>query len=864
MDSEDKIDKIEYFLIDSLNEFKFLDNMHRVIIQDNFQKTLHGSDETNYRNVFNNFFNKIIPIKSNADLFSQNLSLLEKFLSINQIKEIKDISNSMNFLLNYNFNDEFFLTKEIAENIGTILFYGFSKLKSKFKLYLIKSQADFKEKIERIKFDQMDLLSEYYNPELLENKTNKNLPKYIYRIDPYVTNDGKVFCKESKLLPNEIILLVNKLQYVKTLTFKIDDIFSDINSNINNNNLYIILYLIIFLNVEWLLPNILVVNFDLTNNSLSNSLIDIKSLELNQEIQGINMFEKKTFYNNNQIPYSNLYNYEMMIKYQDKELQDKDNTNNKEINIIQLFNQIKRNKNKQASQKNINNAKKRDTTKEMLSFGDSENDSSDGEYHDYEAYNMDNNGQEEEEKKTNKEIIKELYNNYIYRHIKELDMIIITASFIRIWDRLHALNIKCPDTFNSEIRESFYSFLNLISEIKKLNILNVEFKCLDHINFAKILGLINSNVNLSTLRLILFSNDKFYSPGGIFKLLNDLNESSLIQINKNIIKKKGTKNLKNTDFDEAILNYFLLEKFQQNLELLCSMIKHRRKSLIEFAIILNLPTILINNERYNLSLIKFIINLLIFLAFEKHEIKVIKIISPLLKCDARRYPILTDLFDKITENQQKKYLAKIHSLYLQLNFRYMNNITNLITKNLNTINIGNLDIQTFNSLVNLITSEEFINESKLVNVRIVLQGNVTKYDDNLRENVLKLIKNYPKNMSTMELITKLKVNYEDLCQIVNEIKKNYINKYLFTFNESSNAFIDKIIYNVLPNVFRLDKNNEQKLKLLGKYLIKNNIGKRENEHEEDKSKELRNKIFNNVKLMIYERKEKDIKFHLNY
>ena len=53
--------------------------MYRVIIQDNFQKTLHGSDENNYRNVFNNFVNKII----NADLFLQNLSLLEKFLSKN-------------------------------------------------------------------------------------------------------------------------------------------------------------------------------------------------------------------------------------------------------------------------------------------------------------------------------------------------------------------------------------------------------------------------------------------------------------------------------------------------------------------------------------------------------------------------------------------------------------------------------------------------------------------------------------------------------------------------------------------------------------------------------------------------------------
>ena len=73
----------------------------------------------------------------------------------------------MNFLLNYNFNDEFFLTKEMAENIGTILFYGFHKLKTKFKFYLIKSYADFKEKIERIKFNQFDLLNQYYNLYLL-------------------------------------------------------------------------------------------------------------------------------------------------------------------------------------------------------------------------------------------------------------------------------------------------------------------------------------------------------------------------------------------------------------------------------------------------------------------------------------------------------------------------------------------------------------------------------------------------------------------------------------------------------------------------------------------------------------------------
>ena len=316
-------DKVEYFCINSSNEFKIMDDMHRALVHENYQKILHSSDETAYGNVFNIFFNKIIPIKSNLDLYTQNISLLEKYLALNQIKEIKDISNCMNYLLNHNFNSEFCLTKEIAENIGTILFYGFSKLKSKFKLYLIKSHADFKEKIERIKFNQIDLLNEYYNLELLGKKTDKTTPKYIYRKDAYVTDDGRVFCKENKLLPNELILLVNKLQYIKTLTFKIDDIYNENDTN-NNDIDIIILYLIILLNVQWLLPNILVVNFDLTNIALSNTLIDIMNFKLNHELQGINIFEKKTFYINSQIPYSNIYNFEMMIKYKEKEIKEEE------------------------------------------------------------------------------------------------------------------------------------------------------------------------------------------------------------------------------------------------------------------------------------------------------------------------------------------------------------------------------------------------------------------------------------------------------------------------------------------------------------------------------------------------------------
>ena len=859
--------KIEYFCITSSNEFKIMDDMHRALVQDNFQKTLHETEESTYTNVFNILLNKIILIKSNLDLYSQNLSLLEKYLYTIQTKEIKDIKKSMDYMLNYNFNGEFVLTQEISKNIGTILFYGFSKLKSKFKLYMVKSYADFKEKLEKIKFHQVDLLNEYYNEKLFDKKNkNKNLPKYSYENIEYVTNEGKVIHRESKLLPNELILLINKLQYIKTLTFKIDSIYNNtINNNINDN-IEIILYLIILINVQWLLPNILVVNFDLTSNIFSNTLFDIMYLKLTQELQNINVFEKKTFYPDNQISYSNKYNYEMIIKNKNILNDDK---NIEHENIIHLLNEIKKNKNNQDNQNTIN-IKKSDSTKENLSE-EGDKDSSDEEDDDYifeennnMLYKENKNMNEDEEKKIIGEIINKLYSKYISKHTKELDMIIITASFIRLWDKLYELNIKCPDSFNSEIKKSFFfkniktdndlNFLNLFTEIKKLNILNIEFNSLDYINFSKILGLISSNFNLSVLRLIIFSKDKFYSPGGIYKLLNDLNESSLIQINKNIIKKRSNHNLKNSDFEDAILNYHLLERFQNNLEILCSMLRHHRKSLNEFTIILNIPTILINNDKYNICLIKFIINIIIYLAFDKHEIKIFKIISPLLKLDPRKNPLLDDLFSKIKEDH---HLLNIHTLYLQLDICHMNNIVNLITKNLYSLNIGNLDIVTFESFVKKFSSEEFMNKSKLITLKIILKDSIIKYDDSIKNNLIKLLKYNPKNLETMELITNIKVNYEDLCEILNEIKKNYINKYLITFNEYSNVYIDKIIYNVLPEVTMLNKTNEQKLKLLSKYITMKKIG---NNNDDNKIK-IRKKIFNNIKMMAFERKE--INFVLN-
>ena len=391
--------------------------------------------------------------------------------------------------------------------------------------------------------------------------------------------------------------------------------------------------------------------------------------------------------------------------------------------------------------------------------------------------------------------------------------------------------MKCPDIFCGEIREAYkniknsndINFLNLLIDVKQLNIINIEFNSLDFSNFEKILGIINSNINLSSLKLI-FLNDP--------ELNLDLLDNSI--------------NLENN-----ILNQFFLEKFQKNLEILCTLVKNRKKTLNELCLILNIPSLLINNDNYILSLVKFIINIFIFLCFEKNQIKIFKLISPLIQLDNRKTIFLNEFFGKIG----KKNLDNIHTLFLQLNLCRMDNIVNLITPNLKNLSIGNLDIVTFSSFVNKYTNDEFISESKLVNIKIILNEAIIEYNSEIKNNFVTLFQKSPKNLMVFEIITNIKINYEQLHELIISIKKNYINKYIITFNKESKSAVDEIINKDLPYVVNLNKENEQYLKIVTK-IIKGKI--KANTDDKNKSFELRKKVFNNIKTFLFDKK--DIKF----
>ena len=630
-------------------------------------------------------------------------------------------------------------------------------------------------------------------------------------------SDGNVLGKESKFLPNELILLLNKLQYIKTLSINIENVFSDINNNAKVT-LETIKYLIILINIQWILPNILVVNFNVSNMKFSNSLIDIMSLKLSQEIKKVNIYERKTYYSMNEIPTYN--NYDLILK-------QKSSNSSKANNDI-----LEQNLNLEIDSSDDEEYSIKDNNKKEIS-------------------NEDNNIIENK-KLTKKDMIKGIYTNYLNKYNKVLDLIIITTYYIRILDKLHALNMKCPDVFSSEIRECYNSinntkeinFLNLLVDVDHLNILDIEFNSLDFINFEKILGLINANSNLSSLKLIFFSFDKFYSSGGILKILSDINDPNLSMDLLN----------KNQNFENSVLNQFFLDKFQKNLEILSILLRNRHKSLNELSLLLNIPTLILNNDNYILSLIKFIINVFIFFCFDKNQIKIFKLIAPLINLDNRKTIFLNNLFGKVTPDN----LNNVHTLILQFNFYKMNNIINLLSANLTTLSIGNFDLDTFSSLVTKITSDEFLKESKLVNIKIVLNENIIEYDDNIKNNFLKLLQKYPKNLLNFDILTNIKINCEQLHEIIVLIKKSYVNKFIITFNEESESAIKEIIKKDLTYVVNMNKESEQNLKNLTKVLIKK---LKVNNEDKNKSVELRKKMFNNIKIMAFDKKE--VRFDYN-
>ena len=209
----------------------------------------------------------------------------------------------------------------------------------------------------------------------------------------------------------------------------------------------------------------------------------------------------------------------------------------------------------------------------------------------------------------------------------------------------------------------FLIFLNKIETLKEVNF---SFNSLDDKSFEYILGIIYKNNNLSTLRISFFAPDINYYDNALFDLCSskkmDLTKlfSDFSEYQKKHWKNQGKK------INEYILDEILLNSFVSNLCNLSNLLKLQLlQNLEELIFRFDIPLPLLNNQKYKIVIIKFIINLFIMITFQQNKTKTFKILAPNLELNSNKMPFINMFFKEISlndeinkENKEKNNLKK--------------------------------------------------------------------------------------------------------------------------------------------------------------------------------------------------------------
>lgn len=833
--------EINYFRFDSKNTFSIIDEDYKIKLTMQLNTTLSSTLEESIGKEINKFFNGIIS-KNEGDLFEINQAITSQIIDDKSLINTFDtISTSIDNILNTSYNDlQITFDQRTIEDISNILFFSFNKIKQYAKNYNIKTHADFKSSLYEINFHDVDIVKDYIIPtsksesksfigrkgrsgstrrkslykntflysssNLAQNKMHQQFSSFIQKdeldnsfstaTDNY-NNQYKYFRSNTEIypLPNELIILVNKFQYIRRLNFIIEMIDED----------KLVSYIIILLNAQWLFPNMIEVEFDLTCDQISNGLDFFFKQQLIDKMKEINKILKTTMYDTYRIPSS--------LKRKKWDVNMSSSVSFQRtlsfLNNSSLF----------GANTNYNNNISNSTGD--TSSLDDEN-----------FFTNSRNGI------SGLQIVKE--------NLVKLDMIIIYSYFISKWENIKVLMLRFPDSFSREIEASLHEknlvflnmhFMNFFVDISQLIDLSVEFNSLDTHSFEKILGLIYNNKTLRIIRLNLFSRDRDYSPSGLFKLCYGMK----IPVKKFFCNtKKDNMNSLCDDVDHIII-WRLLNNFQANLEFLFFLLQSK-KHLTEFTLVLDLPPILFEEEPYLITMIKFIINFILIISFENHKFSVVKLIAPLLLFDTRKYPLINDFLNEIDETNQPN-LEKITNLTIQLKFFCVEKITNIITPKITSLFLGDLDIDTFVSFAHYYSQESFTQKSMLITLKISLGYYII--DFKLMEKYLEMIyKAVPRYLSEHMLFSNLIVNKDNVNNIIKLINYNQVNKYLLEFNFKSSKdvysskinnfvytqnrdYINKTRY-LLKKIIHYNKGKEKKhKKLLFEYIISFTLQKKE-------------------------------------
>ena len=727
-----------------------------------FSNSISSIFDNNVGKEFNNFFNKILGKKNHEKEKKDILEISYKIAHKIELDKFK-FNSYIDGLLNCEDKTEFIFNSNNVTKLSIILVGIFQKLKKKEK---IKKYKEFLIEVEEIyKIQKINSIYKKYkikNDIIDNNFNNNNNKESIFSfLDKYSNSeeenskkikDNFFLPKSNKIYkyPNnkkdendddliELKFLVKKFEMIKKISFFLNENYYD--------NYYTKSICLILLNYEWLFPHLIEIEINLNNKKIF------------QVLNKLNLKKIKQFFN----------------------------INNNNINLnFNINNQI--NDDKFFNIKNDN-------------FNDENN-------------NENENLQDSFELITNDEIEDETSNqkNFYKKNKNFFNIIIILSYFISKFN-LFIIHLNIPYSFQNEIVNNLildkinilnFNFFNFFVQKNGFKKIIIDFNSIDFDTFDKVISFVYSNISLGILKISLFPKENFFSIENIFNINN---------INKNFLKKFQTNN-NNNEIENIVennenLNVEILKKiffnFKINLKKFFILLL-QLDNLTEINLILELPSILLEINLYSMIILKFILNFFIYVFIKKNNqnkniknkifLQNVSLISNVF-LDNRKFPFLNNFFKTNFKNLTN---YKIENLIIKAKFFELKNITNIIHFNLIYLNLGELDTQTFTSVINHITSSEFSIKSSLKTINLSLNKTILNFnDENVSENYYQLFTNFPKNLKNIIIYSFIEINNQDLRDLIEVCNYSTIKKIYLKFSKI-NFDNNNIINNTNNNI----------------------------------------------------------------
>lgn len=798
-----------YLHIDHFNKMRFISEEEYVKLSSLFEFSFLSFMDDDIGKEINRFFEMIIP-NNNDDLLNICINLANKYKM--NYNPRNDINDPINRILSMKNNMELELHITNTNDIALILAYAYIKIENNINEskngfsendinYEIQNYEQLLKKVNIVLHKNIDVVNYYINKQKRENERGTNTIYLNTNIYQYPKTNKEMPKKIEKILPIEMIILINKFNYIRKLYLSIEDIDSKRNEEL----------LIILLNHKWLFPNVIEIELDLTNDPLQQKLEQIFQYNLNRVNEKANRSTKTTKYNSS---YKSKCTWNPNVEEMSIMLQNEDNSSLiNQSSFYPLINEYE--EDEMSYQDEIRHVSSKNMSGSKLNISKSSRDSS--KRNKIKHQNSKHSSNDNESKSLTK---------FVVNNQEPFKAIIIYSYFISTMPRVNVLSLIFQDSYNEEINIMLqknnivmmnFSFLNFISKMNWLYDLSLDFNSLNMKTFEKLITLIHKNTSLSSLRMNFFVNENQYSPSGLFKLAEELNlKTNLLPKEKSNLNNQKALRYDSMDFDIILINK-LINNFAENIQKLFFVIQSKQ-TLKEISLYFDIPSVLVYDDSYSLILLKFMVNFLLFLTYEPNRFNKVDIVAPYLKLDNRRFPIIEELFEEINlYNDDIKHSSTIKHLVIQIQMYKILNIKKLISFNLMKLFLGDLDRDTFDSFLQHYTSSSFQNSSMLVSIKISLSIIEVVYED-VKELVMLYLKTKPKRLCRQDLISSLKFkskeNMKELLHVLyneNKVKQTYVEIAM------TNRELLYDCYNDLEN------EKIEQLTAIGMVFIKNNL-----------------------------------------